>query len=362
MKRALVTGLCALTLAATSCTSGVPSASGTRTAVATRSLSITLSGAVTYSRSVAIGGGAIGVRYTGTNNVDRTAGTVTFPGLASGTADFGLDLTATGTTFGGVVAVHDPASGISQDLGLYGLAVSFDGDGDSTGTGTAGGVTVTWAITTTDAPGLEPVLDTLTADETDFCAKAQQSLAGLDTTQVPLGSITNNDYSSRGTFGGSKASLVPLTTQTWREPVEVDTANGNNVVITDSISCKTRSADHLATLGVTTAPDQQCSTLSTAAAARAWSLLTPAEQASYAASGKSLAFAPDQVEGTGIDWLTPITGASLAGNVMTIRAHALQVNWTDPNYVIFPDTIRGVHYCTTKSPAWFYWWYTKGAI
>lgn len=361
MKKLMAMGVCVVALVATSC-SGATSSAGSRMGVGTRTLSVTVSGAVNYSRTATVTGGAIGFRYTGSNTVEQIAGTVNVPGLSSGSASFTVGLDAFGSSFNGVVTMVDASAGIDVTVDHLAVAVSTDGDGDAMAAASSNGVTIEWSLTTVDAPGLEPTLDLLNADEADFCRYAQQSLAGLDPSQVPLSSITNNDYPSRPSFGGSKAVLSPLTTQSWREPREFDTANGHHVVFTDSISCKTRSADHLATTGVTTGADLACSTLNVAAASRAWSVLSAGEQLAYAGSGKSLAFAPDVANASGIEWLTPIVDQSLSGSVMTVTAHSLQVNWNDPDYAIFPDTIRGVHYCTTKSPAWFYWWYTKGAV
>lgn len=354
---AVVTGL----ILAAGC-SGAPAANpGSRTGVGERTLSLTLTGAVSYSQTAAITGGSVKVRYTSGSTVEQISGTATFPSTVSGNATIAIALSAVGSSFSGSVSVSDPAAGVAATVPHNLVGVVLDGDGDASATASADGVFISWSITTANVPGLEPVYDTLSAEESSFCAKAQQSLAGLSESEVPLASITNNDYSTRAAFASSKAILVPLTTQTWREAGQFDTANGNNVAITEHISCKTRSADHLATLGVTTGPDQECRTLNQTAAALAAAQLTPAEAAAYA-GGTQISFQPDVVRQTGVEWTTPLNDLDISGGVANLYAHALLVNWTDPNFALFPDNIRGVHYCTVRSPAWFYWWYTVGAF
>jgi hypothetical protein len=361
MRRGILVAVMAALVTSAAC-SGAPAAiPGTRTGVGERTLNLTLSGAVSYSQTATLTGGSIKVRYTSGSTVEQISGTATFPSTVSGNATISISLAAVGTNFSGSVSVSDPAAGVAANVPHNFVTVVLDGDGDASATTTADGITISWSITTADVPGLEPVYDLLSAEEYSFCAKAQQSLAGLSESEVPLASITNNDYSTRAAFAASKAILVPLTTQTWREAGQFDTANGNNVAITEHISCKTRSADHLATLGVSTGPDQECRTLNETAAALAEAQLTPAEAAAYA-GGTQISFQPDVVRQTGVEWTTPLNDLVISGGVANLYAHGLLVNWTDPNFALFPDNIRGVHYCTVRSPAWFYWWFTVGAF
>jgi len=354
MKKLLV--LATLALMAAGCASGAtPSIPGTLVGVGERTLSISVTGASTYSATAPVVAGALKVGYTGSNTIDVINGSGSYSnGVESGT--FAVALTAFGMSFNGSVVVT-PTATPGFAVSVSGASLAIDGDGDFTVVSSSGGVTLSFGVTTVNAPGVEPILDTLSALENDFCAKAQQTLAGLDPLQVPLGAITNNLYDNRSAFGGSKAVLAPLTVQTWQEAGEFDTAAGNNLAITDDISCKTRSADHLATLALTTAPDLQCKVLNQASLAAALNELTPTELATYNASPNTLSFGVDSVKQSGVEWLSPYqpvqAGAGPAGTTL-VTSQSLLVNWTDPNFILFPDTIRGVHYCTVKSPAWFY--------
>ncbi len=365
MKKSLAVAACVVAVLASACTGPSPTA-GTRAGVGQRSLHVVVAGPSvpapgTYVANQPITSGSQTVAYNGSNTIASITGKVGFAG-ASGPATLTIALQSAGTSYNGTIRVVEPAAGLDTTVTASFVSVSVDGDNDLAGSFGDGTSTVEFSITTNNTPGIEAAYDTLAGDETDFCATAQQSLAGLNPVQVPVSSITNNHFDNRASFGGSKSSLTPLTTQTYQTPGEFDTAAGNNLAFTDSISCKTRSEDHLATTGVTTGgSDAACSTLNVASAARAFALLTPAEQAAYATTGKTLAFGPDLVNQTGTEWLAPIIDASLVGNTMTVTAHALLVRWTDPAFAIFPDTIRGVHYCTVKSPSWFYWWYTAGS-
>jgi hypothetical protein len=362
MRRGILVAVVAIALMATAGCYGMPTLSGSRIGVGQRELKLVMTGAVSYSRYATISSGSIKVRYSSGGGVDRIAGTVTYPSAVSGSATFSISVSSIAAGFDGTISVKDPAAGVDVTVAqTISTRVEIDGDGDISSATNSGGVTLAWAFDTFDAPGIEPVYDLLSAEEYSFCAKAQQSLAGLSESEVPLASIINNDYKTKTEFIGSKALLVPLTTQTWREAGQFDTANGNNIAITEHISCKTRSADHLATLGVSTGPDQECRTLNETAAALAEAQLTPAEAAAYA-GGTQISFQPDVVRQTGVEWTTPLNDLVISGGVANLYAHGLLVNWTDPNFALFPDNIRGVHYCTVRSPAWFYWWFTVGAF
>jgi len=344
------------------CSSPTSTTPGNRTGIGTRSISMTLTGGPNYSRSAGITGGAARVAYTNTNGVDSLTGTVSYPGAAGGTATATFDLHSSGAIFTGTVGVVDPSAGVAASVDHFGAGVTVNGDGDASSTASSGAVTMTWSLTTTAAPGLEAELDELSAHEATFCQEAQQRLPGLSEAQLPLASIGNVLHTSRGVFGSSKAGLTPLQVQTWSEPDMATTAAGNTVALTHRISCKTRSGDHLATVGLPSSPDLQCRDLSQRSLDLASAQLTPAQASAYAGTGRQVALQPDRVEQTGIDWLTSFPDEVSAGAQLRVTAHALRVDWTDPAFTIFPDTIRGVHYCTVWSPAWAYWWMTVGAF
>ena len=352
----------AAAMLAAGCSSPTATTPGSRSGVGTRSVSVTLSGGATYSHTATITGGAARVTYTNGNGVDALAGTVSFPGSAGGTATMTFALTSSALGFAGTVSVTDPSVGISSVVDHTGATVAVNGDGDASASASSGGVTMSWSLATTPAPGLEPELDALSAQEGTFCQDAQQRLPGLTEAELPLASIANVLHTSRGVFGSSKAVLAPLQVQTWGEADMATTADGNTVAITHRISCKTRSADHLATTGLPTSPDLQCKVLTERSLDLAWAELTPAEQTAYTTSGRQAVAAADRVEQTGVEWLTSFQDEVASGNTLQVTGHALRVDWTDPTYAAFPDTIRGVHYCTVWSPAWAYWWLTVGAF
>lgn len=359
---ALVALLVGLGLLAAACSSPPATTAGTVTGVGTRTLDLQVSGAATYARTVAVTGGAVRVSYTNSNAVDAISGTVTFAGASGGTASATFDLRQELGSFNGSVSVADASVGLSVAVPHAFTSVSVDGDGDASATASSGGVTLAWSITTSDATGLDGDLDALTAEEATFCQDAQQRLPGLDEGDLSLGSIDNVRHTSRGLFGSSKATLVPLQVQTWSERDMATTAAGDTVAITHRISCKTRSADHLATVGLPTSADLSCAALNQRSLDLAAARLSPAQAAAYAASGRQVVLQPDVVEQTGVGWLTAIADEVRSGAELRLSAHALLVNWNDPAFAAFPETIRGVHYCTVWAPAWAYWWMTVGAF
>jgi hypothetical protein len=354
---AVVVGIIAVVAAA--CTPGAPAPAGSRAGVGQVTLTYSLAdpGGGTVSGSGLVDAGSTSVTYTSASTVAAHRGTV---GVAGTTLQINLD--ATGMVYNGFVRLTRP-SVVDRVLNATFATVAFDGDGDSSATITDQGWTLTWSLTTSPASGLEPTYDALTATEGTYCQDAQQRLAGLSNAEVPLASIGNTSYAARSQFAASKATLAPLAVQTWSEPGMVTTADGNVVSLTKQISCKSRNGDHVATTGVSTLPeDNQCIVLTQRSLDLAWAELTPTQQTAFAASGVSIAPGSDIIRSTGAEWTTPIPDSTIIGSAVTINAHALQTRWNDPAFAIFPDTIRGVHYCTTWAPAYAYWWYTVGAF
>lgn len=353
----VVVGIVALVAAG--CTPGAPAPAGSRSGVGqvTLTYSLTDPGGGNVSGTGVVESGSTTVTYTSSSTVAAHRGTVSVAGTT-----LQLDLEATAMTYNGFVRLTRPAV-VDRVVNASFATVGFDGDGDSAATMSDQGWTLTWSFSTTGTPGLEPTYDSLSATEGSYCQDAQQRLAGISNAEVPIASIGNTTYAARSQFAASKATVSPLAVQTWAEPGMVTTANGNVVSVTKQISCKSRNGDHVATTGVTTLPeDNQCSVLTQRSLALAWAELTPAQQTAFNASGISIVAGPDIIRSTGVEWTTPIPDSTISGSSVTINAHALQTRWNDPAFAIFPDTIRGVHYCTTWSPAYAYWWYTVGAF
>lgn len=367
MRRALI-AVAVMAVMATGCVAMGPSAStpGSFARVGQRQVSVTLSGPSSYSVSNRPAtSGSISVTYTNSNTVDSISGTMTYPGAVSGTATITVNLSAFLSSFNGSVTVSDPSAGVNVTVPHSNVAAGIDGDGDASATATdaASGYTITWSFSTVAYAVTDSRYQALTDLEANLCQDQQQRLGGLNPTEVPLSSITNVDDNSRLAFAQSKASLTPLTTHSFRQSGQVDTAGGENVVITRSFSCKNRAADHVATLGVSTAPfDLQCKVQNQHHLDLALAQLSPGEALAYSSSGRPLVLADDIVVQTGTDWLQPFPDVQRVGGSTVVTAKALLTRWTDPTFAIFPDTIRGVHYCTGMSPAWFFWYLTKGAF
>lgn len=365
MRRLFVFGaVCAII--ATGCATGGSTANvpGQFNRVGQRVLTVSVTGGAPYSVAGAPNtSGSIAVAYTNSNTIAKIEGSVTYPGAVSGTATFALSLAAAGGGYNGYVSVSDSGSSVNASANASGVSVNFDGDGDASGSISQGATTIAWAIDTVAFSVADARYQTLTDDESAWCQDSQQRLAGLDPVQVPLASITNVDHASRSDFGASKASLTPFTVHTFREAGQFDTADGENIAITRAISCKNRAEDHVATTGVTTGGnDLECKVQNQHALDLALAQLTPAELANFTANGRPLVFANDVVHQTGTEWLNPINDVVVVGGNTVVTAHALSTRWTDPTYQIFPDTIRGVHYCTGMAPAWFLWYLTEGAF
>ncbi len=358
----LLVAIVSLALVALACSSAPPATAGQRDGVGTRSVSVELTGSTTYANSGQVTSGSAGVTYDSSSSVTSFEGTVTIDGNAGGDATVTFDLDQVLGAYNGTVRVQDPSAGIDVTVQHTAVPVAFDADGDASASAQSGGAAIDWSIVTDDATGLEPALDVLHDAEDDFCVEAQRILSGLDATDLPDAAVGNTVHDSRASFGSSKASLDPLAVQTWSDTDQVDTAAGNNVAISHRISCKTRAADHLATIGLPVGAVEQCSVLSQRSVELARAEMTPAELAAYDGSGTPVVFGPDRLAGTGSEYLTPFADEILGAGVLEVRAGSLRTDWEDPAYALLPDTIRGVHYCTVWSPAWAYWWMTEGGI
>lgn len=354
--------LAAVVLIGSACSTAPPAGPGQVLGIGERHIDVQLSGAVSYSNSAAVTSGAAVVTYDSGSGVTELSGSLTTPGVSGGAATVTFDIEEVLGKYSGSVRVQDPTVGVDVSVQHVLAPVSFDAEGDAEGTATSGGIRIDWSIETAEASGVEPAYDALDAAEAGFCQDAQRRLSGLDDSQLEDSEIANTVHNTRAAFGGSKASLVPLGVQTWAEPEQVDTAAGNNLVISHRISCKTRAADHLATLGLPVGAPQQCSVLTERSMELARAQMTPAEIAAYDSAGRQVVTVADRLVGTGSEYLTPFADERQVGDTLEVRAGSLRTDWNDPAYALLPDTIRGVHYCTAWSPTWAYWWMTEGAF
>ena len=242
------------------------------------------------------------------------------------------------------------------------MAITFDDEADASATATDGANSLTWAVSTARADGLVPALDRLTVQEAGFCREAQRQIVGLDATTLPDAQVTQVANRSRSTFVSAKVVPSPLSVQEWTQPDMATTAGGQTVAIAHRISCKMASADRLASLGLPTSPDLECATQNTRAMAAARAEMTQAERDAYDASGRHVLLTADRLGVAGPDWLSWVDDEHVVPGGLELTAGALRVDLNDPAYAGLPDNVRGVHYCTTWTPAWAYWWMTSGAF
>ena len=358
--RRTITGVLALAFLGLGCSPGAPAPAGQRVGVGRIFVDYLVTDPLGNTTGVGdfASGGSVAPTYTGGNLVSSFNGSLALPGGRAVT--FALSA-ALGEQFSGTVTIS--GGPINHTFEHILVPVAFDGDGDASATASAAGWTVSWLVRTVPTAGLEPTYDALHGIESTYCQDAQQRLAGLDPSEVPLASIASTTHASRPDFAASKATLAPLSVHAWAEPAIVTTGGGNTVSVSRQISCKGRAADHIATTGVATAPnDLECRLLSQRSLDLAWDALTPMQQALFTSTGVTFTASPDVVSTSGVEWLTPIPDHVVTGISVAIVAHALLTRWNDPAFAIFPETIRGVHYCTTWAPAYAYWWYTVGAF
>lgn len=338
------------------CAPGVsPTATAFAGELSTRSVTIGVSGAgapYTADGAAGVADGApdgFTLQYNSSSAVIAVRGTLAYDRGAGTGPSLALSLEAGPFGLAGSATVIDPLAGVTASVN--GIATSFAADdhGNVSGSITEGAVTISFATASAAAPsGSHAQLESLLAAEADYCADAQQRLAGLDDAEVPLSAIANTRETPRSAFASSKAVLSPLTVRTWTDTVDVSSSDGSLVTISKHISCKTRAADHVATTGVATAAaDADCSVLNQRSIDLALAQMTPAQAAGVTVP----VLGADVVRRTGVDWTTPLPPSGEFDGT-TLRAHALLTRWNDPAFAIFPDTIRGVHYCTVWSPAY----------
>ena len=350
-------------LLVTGCTVGAGSGPGTLSAVGNRTVSLTTAGnlAPTNLTNVPVVAGNLAIEYNSDSKVASVHGTIEFQPTSTASGWATVDLTANLFGYEGSVVVGGDIAQ-SASVSVNAGSVSADDDGDVSVTVDDGTTSIALSTVTNSATGIEAAYDALIGSESSWCREAQQTLSGQTEAQLPLASLANTTHSSRSAFGSSKALITPLTTQTWVEKTGVDTAEGHNLVISKQMNCKTRSADHLAASGYPSGTPTTCGALASKALDTAWAALTQVQRDAFTATGVTLGVGGDVYASAGVEWLTPIPSHTVNATTVTQLPHALAVGWNDPSYQFLADSIRGVHYCTTWSPAYAYWWYTKGAF
>ncbi len=348
----------AVALAATACVPGAPTAPNPLGGqLSTRTVDVSVSGSVSYSAvdaaAVAPGSpGGIVLGYNSSSEVMSVTGTLGFDAGDGPGPSLTLDLAPTLFGMSGTARVTDPGAGI--DVTVDGVAAGFTADdrGNVTGTISSAGRTVAFSTASVAlAVGTDPALEALLAAEADFCADAQQRLAGLDPAEVPAQRDPQRPGSRTGTTSparrrcstrsppapGPTRSMSPLPAAATRPSPSASAARPGPRTTSRPPGSRPQPVD------------AECSVLNQRSIDLALAEMTPAEQAAVTVP----ALGADVVRQTGVDWTTPLA-PSIEFSGTTLRAHALLTRWTDPAFAIFPDTIRGVHYCTVWSPAFAY--------
>ena len=247
--------------------------------------------------------------------------------------------------------------GNHAQFGYYGLQ---DGDGDALIDREAQHLMITASTVhfmrsvAAGEPAIHPGFAAAEALEANWCQRAQRIVANVSDAQLPDASIANQTLQESRAYGESKAAVDGSATP----PVEVRTRlihAGNGDVLnappihSAEVWCKLKNQEALLaemTLSVAGAP-QDCTAINQAALDWALAQLSTEERAAYDASGRSVTFAPDNAQATGVEWLTTTHFSAVrTGDTLEVTAPSLPV----PLDADAGDAFVGVHYCKLWSP------------
>lgn len=178
------------------------------------------------------------------------------------------------------------------------------------------------------------------ADSADrgFCATVQRFLVD---TRLP---IDNRLHADRDAFTASKPGVDPLTTHQF---VGRDAAGRP-----ESISCKTKSADHLRSVhGAAAARDpalapRSCRDVQRRIVTDVWRGLPAAQRAAALQPPRQLMLDADARSYTGSSWIGSPAEVYVGDDGMVhLRASALFAEWNDWRWKMMPKSFRGNHYC-----------------
>jgi len=199
---------------------------------------------------------------------------------------------------------------------------------------------------TAEAPATSLALD---HSHEQFCAEVQRRL--VDTT-LTIENVIEPDFEA---FKLSKPGIEPLRTHQFLERDE------NGVI--QSISCKTKTADHLLAVhgasalrnGLSTAgtppPIGNCRNIQRAIVRETWASLSTAERRAATLKPSQIFLQDDSLSYTGSSWVkTPATVTNGADGRPRLRASALLAEWQDWRWKMMPASWRGNHYCHLVAP------------
>ena len=183
-----------VTTVAVACTPGLPTTGsplgGTLT---TRTVTVNVTGAgapLAVGSASGVGTSGIGLEYNGSSAVIAATGAIDYERDGGAAGRVTVSLAAGLLGMEGSISVLD-SGGTNVTVGGV-ASFSADDHGNISTSITEGPVTVSVSTGSLGAPaGSDPALEALLAEETDFCAEAQQLLAGLDPAEVPIDSILN---------------------------------------------------------------------------------------------------------------------------------------------------------------------------
>jgi hypothetical protein len=182
----------------------------------------------------------------------------------------------------------------------------------------------------------------LDATTEDFCARAQQLIAGTERL------AQNHVHREYEAFIDSGPSADPLVTQQYV------LYEDDRRTLPLRISCKMQSADRLAAeQGGEPAPaaELSCADLHRAIVAQVHASLSSADLERVRVPPQQILLMPDQVTRLDSSWIAPFDFAWFdAANALHLQAKSLRIDWRDKLWSWAPERMRGLHYCHVIAP------------
>lgn len=182
----------------------------------------------------------------------------------------------------------------------------------------------------------------LTRTHDAFCAVVQRRFTG---TTLPIRNALHTDWQA---FVASKPAVQPLETQQY-----VTRADGAPV----RVSCKTKTADHIAAVHGAGALDggtpaaRSCRDVNREIVLAAWRGLGAAQRAAAPLPPTRLMLDPDLRQLTGSGWVSDYTMVyAAADGRVHLQAQALHADWEDWRWKLAPESWRGTRYCHLIAP------------
>jgi hypothetical protein len=175
-----------------------------------------------------------------------------------------------------------------------------------------------------------------------FCAVVQRRFTG---TTLP---VRNTLHTGWEPFVDSKPRVQPLETQQY-----VTLAEGVPV----RLSCKTKTADHIAAvhgpraLAGSAVTARSCRDINREIVLAAWRGLSAEQRAAAPLPPTRLMLDPDRMRLTGSGWVSDYTMVyAAADGRVHVQAQGLHADWEDWRWKLAPESWRGTRYCHLLAP------------